>query len=129
MARECPIAGKSIGRGNKVARRGIAVAKGGIGLNILGRSKRTFSPNLQKKRVFNPATGLWKTIALSTAAIRTVDKLGFEVTKPTFKKSVVAHSPKKELTPRMKKKAEKKGAAKKAVAPKKKKAPAKKSST
>lgn len=40
------------------------------------KTKRRFVPNLQKKRFFVPETGEWVTLKLSTAALRTVNKLG-----------------------------------------------------
>lgn len=63
-------------KANTYTRRGIAKKKKGIGLNITGKSKRTFKPNIQKKRFFLPEEKRWVTLTLSAAAIRTVDKLG-----------------------------------------------------
>jgi large subunit ribosomal protein L28 len=37
--------------GNKVARRGLAKYKGGVGKKTTGVTKRTFRPNIQKIRV------------------------------------------------------------------------------
>lgn len=51
MARVCGICKKRTEVGNKVTRRGLAKAKGGVGRKITGRSKRTFKANIQKVRV------------------------------------------------------------------------------
>lgn len=37
-------------------------------------TKRTFKANIQKKRVFDPNTGEYKTIKVSTSYIRTLAK-------------------------------------------------------
>lgn len=37
-------------------------------------TKRRFKPNLQKKRVFDPATGTYATMRVSTAYLRTLAK-------------------------------------------------------
>ena len=48
--RRCAICGKGPLRGQRIARRGLAKAKGGVGRKITGRSKRSFKPNLQRVR-------------------------------------------------------------------------------
>ena len=40
------------------------------------RTKRTFYPNLQKKRFFNEVDGTFMTLRVSAAAMRTISKLG-----------------------------------------------------
>lgn len=40
------------------------------------KTKRRFLPNLQKKRFYIPETDQWVTLRVSTAAIRTINKLG-----------------------------------------------------
>lgn len=40
------------------------------------KTKRRFMPNLQKKRFFIPETGQWVTLKITTAAIRTINRLG-----------------------------------------------------
>ncbi len=50
MARVCEICGKKTVFGGSIARRGLPKKKGGVGLNITGRSKRTFKPNVQRVR-------------------------------------------------------------------------------
>lgn len=51
MSRACDICGKRVAVGNKVARRGLAKYKGGVGRKTTGVTKRTFRPNVQKIRV------------------------------------------------------------------------------
>ena len=51
MSRACDICGKRVAVGNKVARRGLAKHKGGVGRKTTGVTKRTFRPNIQKIRV------------------------------------------------------------------------------
>ena len=47
MARACEVCGKKTQVGNQLCRRGIAKKKGGIGIRITSREKRTFKPNIQ----------------------------------------------------------------------------------
>jgi large subunit ribosomal protein L28 len=47
MARICEFCGKRPRRGQHIARRGLAKAKGGVGRKITGRAMRTFRPNIQ----------------------------------------------------------------------------------
>ncbi len=51
MARVCDICGKRTEVGNQVQRRGISKKKGGIGIRVTSREKRTFKPNIQRLRV------------------------------------------------------------------------------
>lgn len=50
MARVCDYCGKGTVSGGSIARRGLPKKKGGVGLNITGRSKRKFKPNIQRVR-------------------------------------------------------------------------------
>jgi large subunit ribosomal protein L28 len=50
MARQCDYCGKGTAFGGSIARRGLPKKKGGVGLNITGRAKRTFKPNIQRVR-------------------------------------------------------------------------------
>ena len=50
MARVCDYCGKGTTFGGSIARRGLPKKKGGVGLRITGRSKRTFKPNIQNVR-------------------------------------------------------------------------------
>ncbi len=53
MSRKCKLTKKKPSTGYKYAIRGIAKKKKGIGLNITGKTKRRFLPNLFKKRIWN----------------------------------------------------------------------------
>lgn len=76
MPRQCPLTKKKTRTGRTYAIRGIAKKKKGIGLNITGKTKRKFRPNLKKKRFYDVENKRFVTIKLSTAAIRTIDKVG-----------------------------------------------------
>ena len=78
MPKQCQLTGKKPRPGRKYAIRGIAKKKKGIGLNITGKTKRTFTPNLQKRRFWLPEEKRWVTLTLSTDAMRTIDKIGME---------------------------------------------------
>lgn len=76
MARVCQVTGKKPGQGRKYTIRGIAKKKKGIGLNITGKTKRRFLPNLVTKRFWLTEENRFITLKLSTSAIRTIDKKG-----------------------------------------------------
>lgn len=76
MARVCQITGKKPVTGYKYAIRGIAKKKKGIGLKVTGKTKRRFSPNLVKKRLWLEDEQRFITLRLSTKALRTMDKHG-----------------------------------------------------
>lgn len=61
MARKCVKTGKGTAFGNTRS-------------HSLRHSRRTFKVNIQKKRVFDPATGEFKTMRVSTAYLRTLAK-------------------------------------------------------
>lgn len=42
------------------------------------RTKRTFYPNLQKKRFFDAEDGTYMTLRVSTSAMRTISKIGLK---------------------------------------------------
>lgn len=65
MSRRCELTGKGYLRGNHVS-------------HSNRKSLRRLQPNLQEKRVWVPSEGRFVTMKLSTRAIRTIDKLGFE---------------------------------------------------
>ena len=50
MARVCDYCGKKTESGGMITRRGLAKAKGGVGLRTTGHTLRKFKPNLQKVR-------------------------------------------------------------------------------
>ena len=54
MARTCDICSKRTEVGSQVCRRGISKKKGGIGIRITSRERRTFKPNSQNIRARDP---------------------------------------------------------------------------
>jgi large subunit ribosomal protein L28 len=54
MSRVCSICDKGPTSGRTYTYRGIAIKKGGIGLNITGKTKRRFLPNLKKVKMITP---------------------------------------------------------------------------
>ena len=76
MSRVCQVTKKKPGQGRSYSIRGIAKKKKGIGLNITGKTKRRFLPNLIKKRLWLAEENRFITLRLSTAALRTIDKKG-----------------------------------------------------
>lgn len=61
MSRRCVKTGKGTAFGNTRS-------------HSLRHSRRSFKANIQKKRVFDPATGEFKTMKVSTAYLRTLAK-------------------------------------------------------
>lgn len=51
MARVCAITGKKPQRGSRIRHKGLSKKSGGIGLQLVKVTKRTFKPNLQRVRV------------------------------------------------------------------------------
>lgn len=78
MGKRCQLTGKKPCKGRTYVTRGIAKKKKGIGLNITGKTKRRFIPNLMKKRFWLPQEKRWVTLSLSTSAMRTIDKIGID---------------------------------------------------
>jgi large subunit ribosomal protein L28 len=78
MSKRCQVTGKVPVKGRKYSIRGIAKKKKGIGLNITGKTNRRFLPNLQKKRFWYSEENRYVSLKLSSAAIRTIDKLGID---------------------------------------------------
>lgn len=76
MSKVCQVTGKKQSRGYTYAIRGIAKKKKGIGLKTTGKTKRRFKPNLVTKRLWFADENRFVTIKLSTAALRTIDKVG-----------------------------------------------------
>ncbi len=65
MSRVCQLSGKSAQVGNRVSHSNI-------------KSKHRFLPNIQKKRLWSVALNRYVTLRVSTAAIRTIDKVGLD---------------------------------------------------
>lgn len=63
MARVCQITGKKTKSGNKVS-------------HANNKTKRTFAPNIQKKRFFLSEENRWVTLKLSAKAIKTISSKG-----------------------------------------------------
>jgi large subunit ribosomal protein L28 len=76
MSKVCQVTGKRASRGYKYAIRGIAKKNKGIGLKVTGKTKRRFQPNLIRKRFWFPDENRFVALRLSTAAMRTIDKVG-----------------------------------------------------
>lgn len=76
MSRRCEVTGRAPSKGRSYTLRGIAKKKKGIGLNITGKSKRRFLPNILKKRFWLAEEDRFITLKLSAAAIRLIDKKG-----------------------------------------------------
>ena len=76
MSKRCVVTGREPKSGRTYARRGIAKKKKGIGLNITGKTKRRFLPNLFKKKLWFAEENRFVSLRLSAAALRTIDKLG-----------------------------------------------------
>lgn len=76
MSKICDVTGKKAAGGYKYAIRGIAKKKKGIGLKTTGKTKRRFQPNLVQKRLWFSDEKRFITLKLSTAALRTIDKVG-----------------------------------------------------
>ena len=70
MSRVCESTGKHTHSGGSIARRGLAKAKGGVGIKTTGHTKRKFKANVQKVRVVMP-DGSVERLRLSTTAIKT----------------------------------------------------------
>ncbi len=65
----CEVCGKKPIVGRRIARRGMAKAKGGVGKKTTGISRRRFLPNLQKIRVKLP-NGTVKRMKVCTSCIQ-----------------------------------------------------------
>lgn len=76
MSKVCQVTGKKPSYGYKYAIRGIAKKKKGIGLKVTGRTKRRFEPNIVKKRIWFAEENRFVTLRLTTAGLRTIDKVG-----------------------------------------------------
>ena len=66
MARECQVTGNAPKVGNRVS-------------HANNKTKRRFMPNLQYRRFWVESENRWVRLRLTTAGLRTVDKVGIEV--------------------------------------------------
>ena len=76
MSRECYVCGKKKVVGGRITHRGLPKKAGGIGLQLVKNTKRTFKPNLQKKRIWVPELNRWVTVRCSVKALKTMDRDG-----------------------------------------------------
>lgn len=76
MSKVCTLTGKKRGFGRYKTYRGIAKCLGGIGIKVTGGRRRHHHINLKKRRLQDPVTGTWMKVRLTSAALRSVDKLG-----------------------------------------------------
>ena len=65
MSRVCELSGKRVQVGHRVSHSNI-------------KTKHRFLPNLQKKRLWSDRMKKFVTLKVSTAALRTIDKLGLD---------------------------------------------------
>ena len=79
MAKKCQVTGRRPSVGMTYTIRGIAKKKKGIGLNIVGKDRRRFLPNIIKKRFWFAEEKRFITLKLCPAAMRTIDKRGLGV--------------------------------------------------
>ncbi len=81
MAKVCDLTGKRPISGNHVS-------------HSNRKTRRRFLPNLHTKKFFIPETGEWVTLKVSSAAIRTISKLGIYtyIKKLEKKGDIVFHS-------------------------------------
>ena len=68
MARRCEICGKGPHSGFQYTHRGLAKAKGGVGIKVTGKTKRVFAPNLQS--IKTKINGAVKRVKACTRCIR-----------------------------------------------------------
>ena len=68
MANICAVCGKGPVAGRSYATRGLARRKNGAGIKITGISRRSFTPNLIKKRII--LNGKVRTAKVCTACLR-----------------------------------------------------------
>ncbi len=79
MAKKCQVTGRRPAVGMTYTIRGIAKKKKGIGLNIVGKDRRRFLPNILKKRFWFAEEKRFITLKLTPAAMRTIDKRGLAI--------------------------------------------------
>jgi large subunit ribosomal protein L28 len=78
MSKVCQITGKHVITGNKVS-------------HSNRKTRRTFAPNLQDRKYFLAEEGRWVTLRVSTAGMRTINKIGLaEALKRAKEKGFIA---------------------------------------
>jgi len=76
MARVCSITGSKVTRGSVIHRRGMAKKKGGVGRHVTKNVPRTFSPNLQERRIWVPELKKFVRIRVTARGMKTLNKNG-----------------------------------------------------
>jgi large subunit ribosomal protein L28 len=76
MSRVCSITGSKVTRGSVIHRRGMAKKKGGVGRHVTKNVPRTFSPNLQERRVWVPELKKFVRVKVTARAMKTLNKNG-----------------------------------------------------
>jgi large subunit ribosomal protein L28 len=76
MARMCMISGAKPYRGRRITHSGKSKKAGGIGLNHVKKTNRTFSPNLRDKKIWIPEIGQHVRLRLTARSLRTMSKNG-----------------------------------------------------
>lgn len=76
MARVCMITGARPYRGRNITHSGKSKASGGIGLNHVKKTNRTFSPNLRDKKIWVAELNSFVRIRLTARALKTMSKNG-----------------------------------------------------
>ena len=61
----CQLTGKRTRSGNNVS-------------HANNKTKRTFAPNLQKKRFYSEIEGKWITLKVAASAVRSINRRGFD---------------------------------------------------
>lgn len=76
MSRVCEVTNKHTRFGCSIARRGKPKCEGGIGLKTTGITKRTFKPNLQKRKIWVAELNAHVQVKLCKKALKTIDRDG-----------------------------------------------------
>lgn len=72
MSRVCQVTGRKTRTGNKVARRGLAKHRGGVGIKTTGITRRRFKPNLQSKKVWVPELNRFVRVRVCASVMKTI---------------------------------------------------------
>ena len=76
MSKICSITQAHPTKGSTIHRRGLAKKKGGIGQHVTKVVPRTFTPNLQTRRLWVTELKRFVTVKLTARALKTVTKNG-----------------------------------------------------
>ena len=76
MSRICAVTGAKPGKGHRINRSGKSKKSGGIGMHVTSNTRRNFSPNLKRKRIWVPELKKHVTVKLNARALKTLDKKG-----------------------------------------------------